>query len=763
MPKVPHKSGTTSEQDYRRHRASSPSIGRTPFIRFLASSVLSAFVFFTIFFVTGVSAQLASQAAALLVLNALPFAYIWAILRSSHSASKPSFAEVLAVGIAISIAFQLLSNTIWTSFGFGQIQWFYVFALEFLLALFVATRMRKQGLEIQSSGSVLTAVAISMPILIVSRLIDFYHSPTLDQLPFDRIHPDMYLFEAMGNAISRFGPGESGLQLGQSFRYHWFAYAWSSWFSDQLDAGPLIVLARITPMLSAVLLAAIVGVLASFYFRNFWIPSVAALPFLVGTNFDHYSGESISLLSISHTLGAVWLLSILLIATNFWPEKNWRASIPVVVLFSSAAMGSKVSNGIIIVAGVGTLFLARFIMYRRLPKRYFTLLFTTLIPVLIIYFLYESGQPNSGALGTSVNLLNIKNWNDAHGLIVAATVTILARGLRWVGLGYALSNQKTRSWNITWLALGAALISMAAAPILRSEGGTEQWFLESAGIWVVPVVTLTLIHFVREIKLAQPVHFKPIMVSIAIAGIATGLTFHVLLISEIDLSRPYLPVVGASIIACIFAISISLRWLREDHLGRDFFGVLGSVTLVAAFIFPLNTAIKDVRASIFSETSIISYYPWARDFIMESEDPELKSAAMNAATYYPWARDFIMESEDPELKSAAMNAATWLRENANTNDVLVVTFPTQAWLGALSGLRLYDSFPEQVKVWSPVNHGFEGNSSMSEPPPSTPFDCLNKDYWILSVAATPEKAQNPLLNHGLTLQSKCTGKTLDFP
>jgi hypothetical protein len=706
---------------------SKSSVRRTLFLRFLTTSVLSAFALLTIFFVAGVPMQLAAQAATLLVLNALPFAFIWAILRSRHSASKPSFIEILAVGTIISIAFQLLANIAWTSIGFGQIQWLFVFALELLLALFVAIRMRNHSLEIQPSGSVLTAVAISLPLFMISRIIDFYQAPTLDQVPFDRIHPDLYLFEAMGNAISRFGPGESGLQLGQSVRYHWFAYAWSSWFSDQLDAGPLIVLARITPMLGAVLLAVLVGVLASFYFRNFWIPSIAALALLVPTNFDHYTGDAVSLGSGSHSLGAVWLLGILLISTNFWPENNWWVSTPVVLLFSAAAMGSKVSHGIIIVAGVGILFLARFLMYRRFPKRYFILFLTTLIPITVVYFLYESGQPSAGALGTSINLFNIRDWNDTYGLFVATAVTILARGLRWIGLGYAVMNKKTRSWNITWLALGAAMISMAAAPILRSENGTEQWFLESAGIWVIPAVTLTSLHFIRGIKLAQSNHFRRIVVSILLAGVFTGLIFQILLESAINITWPFLSVAITCISAFAFATMISLRWFRVRHLGKNWLGVIGSVALIAAFIFSIIAPLQKIQASALSEPRPV--------------------------LYYPWAKDFIMESEDPQLKSAAVSAAAWLQENANTNDVLVVSFPTQAWLGALSGLRLYNSFPEQLAAWSQIDEDVKTKWPSNTTPSSDACDLST--VWQLSLDST-------IGGDKIVVTNLCLSRSIDF-
>ena len=709
------------------HLNSKSSVQTALFLRFLTTSVLCAFALCAIFVVAGVPTQLAAQAAALLVLNALPFAFIWATLRSSHSASKPSFIEILAVGTIISIAFQLLANIAWTSIGFGQIQWFFVFALELLLAFFVAIRMRNHSLEIQSSGSVLTAVAISLPLFMISRIIDFYQAPTLDQVPFDRIFPDLYLFEAIGNAISRFGPGESGLQLGQSVRYHWFAYAWSSWFSDQLDAGPLIVLARITPMLSAVLLAVLVGVLASFYFRNFWIPSIAALALLVPTNFDYYTGDAVSLGSGSHSLGAVWLLAILLISTNFWPENNWWVSTPFVLLFSAAAMGSKVSHGIVLVAGVGTLFFARFLMYRRFPKRYFILFLITLIPIAIVYFLYESGQPSSGSLGTSVNLFNIRGWNDAHGLFVATAVTILARGLRWIGLGYAVTNKKTRSWNITWLALGAALISMAAAPILRSESGTEQWFLESAAIWVIPTVTLASLYFIRGVKLAQPHHFRRIVGSIVLAGVFTGLIFQVLLKSGINITWPFLPVVITCIGAFTFATLITLRWFRVRHLGLNWLGIIGSLALVAAFIFALIAPLQKIQASALSEPRPV--------------------------LYYPWARDFIMESEDPELKSAAASAAAWLRENANANDVLMVSFPTQAWLGALSGLRLYNSFPEQLAAWSQIHE----NVKTKWPPSATPSSdaCDLRTVWQLSLDSTINRDK-------IVVTNLCLNQSKDF-
>jgi len=417
----------------------------------------------------------------------------------------------------------------------------------------------------------------------------------------------------------------------------------------------------------------------------------------------------------------------LIISTNFWSENNWWVSTPFVILFSAAAMGSKVSHGIVIVAGVGTLFLARFLMYRRFPKRYFFLFLITFIPITVVYFLYESGQPSSGSLGTSVNLFNIRDWNGAYGLFVATAVTILARGLRWIGLGFAVTNKKTRSWNITWLALGAALISMAAAPILRSESGTEQWFLESAAIWVIPAVTLASLYFIRGVKLAQPHHFRRIVGSILLAGVFTGLIFQSLLESAINITWPFLPVVITSMGAFAFAMLITLRWFRVRHLGLNWLGVIGSLALIAAFIFALIAPLQKIQASILSEPRPV--------------------------LYYPWARDFIMESEDSQLKSAAVSAAAWLRENANANDVLVVSFPTQAWLGALSGLRLYNSFPEQLAAWSQIDE----NVKTKWPPIATPSadSCELSTVWQLSLDST-------INGDKIVVTNLCLNQPIDF-
>jgi hypothetical protein len=350
-----------------------------------------------------------------------------------------------------------------------------------------------------------------------------------------------------------------------------------------------------------------------------------------------------------------------------------------------------------------------------------------LIPITVVYFLYESGQPSSGALGTSINLFNIRDWNDAYGLFVATAVTILARGLRWIGLGYAVTNKKTRSWNITWLALGAAMFSMAAAPILRSESGTEQWFLESAGIWVIPAVTLALLHFIRRIKLDQPYHFRRIVVSILLGGVFTGLTFQVLLESAMNITWPFLPVVITCIGAFAFATLISLRWFRVRHLGLNWLGVIGSLALIAAFIFSLIAPLQKIQASALSEPRPV--------------------------LYYPWARDFIMESEDPQLKASAVSAATWLRENANTNDVLVVSFPTQAWLGALSGLRLYNSFPEQLAAWSQIHEDVKPKWPSNTTPSADACDLST--FWQLSLDSTIRRDK-------IVVTNLCLGRSLEF-
>jgi len=602
----------------------------------------------------------------------------WIAFRSVHKPVAASIIEALTVGSAISIALQLSLNIFTTTVGWGQIPWIATFLISIALSAPFLWLNPVDQLVIANSKSSYLAIAVTLPLFLVTKIVEIYRSPTLDQVFFDRIHPDMYLLEAMGNAIARFGPGESGLAIGQSFRYHWFAYAWTSWFSDQIEAGPLIVLVRVAPILAVLLLIGIASALTTHFFKQIWAPAVVSVSLLIGTSIDYYTGKAINFMSSSHTIGAIWLLLLILLISVAWNEPNWKQSIPLILLLSATTMGSKLSHGAVLVAGIALLFLVKSYVIRRIDIHYLLLLVLTLVPVAVVYLVYQSGQPSGGGLGNSGTLLTLDGTSALYGLLVAVGITLAARLIRWLGLAYALTNKETRSWDITWLAVGAVSLSVLAAPILRSDGGTEQWFLESANIIALPVTALAVIwFFTQQLKSNKQKTLQP-MIFLTLASVFIALIFMTIYKSPINDQRPYISYL-VTLVAIAIVSTVSMRILKGRGTRAEIFtGTAATIGLLLSLLVSTFMTFADIREGALT-----------------AERPPI---------YFTWGKDEVFESGDQQLKAAAYEAAMWLRENADPEtEVLQMNFPTQSWMGTLSNLRLVNSFPEILDKWSIKN------------------------------------------------------------
>jgi uncharacterized membrane protein len=702
--------------------------------RLITGSLVFSLVLYFSFVLTSVPRDTAAKSAVLLVAAALPLAIAWLAFRQDHKPTGATVMEALTVGSAISIALQLVVNIFTTTVGWGQAPWIVSFLISLAVSVIFLWRTPLHNRLVTPSLSSYIAIAATLPLFLLTRVVDIYRSPILEQVPFDRIPRDMYLFEAMGNAIARFGPGESGLQLGQSFRYHWFSYAWSSWFSDQIGAGPLVVLARVTPLLCVLLLIGIASALTAHFFKQTWAPTVVGISLLVGTSLDYYTGKSINFISASHTLGAVWLLLLMLVITVAWNSINWKLSVPLIILLSAVTMGSKLSHGTVLVAGTAFLFAVHSYRKRRVDRRYLLLFLLTLLPAVAVYLAYQSGQPSGGGLGDNGSLLTLDGTSALYGLIVAVGVTLCARLIRWFGLAYALTNTKTREWDITWIAVGAVSISFLIAPILRSDGGTEQWFLESANIIAIPVATLAVIWFATHLANSRRRNPNRPLFFMAVSSIVIALIFVAIFKSPFNEQRPYLPYLLT--LASITIVSLlAIHFLRESGTRLEIFtGTAATIGLLLSLLVANFITVTDIREGALT--------------------------AERPVAYFDWAKDQVFESDDQEFKNAAYQAAMWLRANADPKtDVLEVDFPTQAWMGALSNLRLVDSFPELVKQWSvgdpdpPIGNPKDQEQikvSLDLPLSQLQLTCESDKSWILSLSRGPVLDQNgPLI---LTMQ-----------
>jgi hypothetical protein len=639
----------------------------------LPSSILfssSLLLVSAVLMLMGVSARESISSVGVVWLNALPFSILWiATVRRGSSAL-----EALAIGIALSSISVILLNLFFVWVGIGMLPWW----LLPVCAIPTFWFLHNRGLIGEPPRVVLPELVAGVLAILLALLVhlpDIKRFPLYGTAPLDVIHPDLYVFESMGNAIARFGASESGVISEIGYRYHWFTYAWSGWLGQEISAEPLVILARVLPVVSIIGLAALAAALASRMFTQKWAPALAAVALVVGTSYDYFSGAVINWTSPSHSLSGLWLLALIAVCVDSFSSHVSGLKLTFAVLLSVAAMGGKVSHGVIAVAGISMLLFVSLIKYREWRRPAWILWLAIVIPAGLTFIFVESGQPGGGSL-SAVQADPSTGGSALYGWLVAVAAVLIARSLRWLGLGYAMTQTKSRQWPIIWWALGSSIAAVFLATVLHSTFGTEQWFLESAAVPVSLASAFGVIFFLEQAKEGSvKTVFSWNLIIMSSAALAAALIAPSLFTSWANTARPYFP----GLVALAFIVGVALivsASKRHESFVKTAIGWSAVGGLVVSVLLPVSQ--------------------FARAMVVDGgQTPQTRIV-------YSWAADSLLEraATDPAELSFGAQSAAWLKANTPPDASIAALEPTTAWLSALSGRRLFASFPEQIKAWS---------------------------------------------------------------
>ena len=317
--------------------------------------------------------------------------------------------------------------------------------------------------------------------------------------PWERYHPDMPFFEALGVAAVQFGPGVDPFMSGDDIRYHWFAYLWSGQLTVGLGLEPFAALTRVAPLITVVGLAALAAGFTGRWNVRWWAPIVAAVLVVTGGFVGAAYGVILNVDSPSTSITGLWVMAFVVLA--FLSRMTWWGALTVGALAGFVIAGAKVSA----VAALLCAWLALVVFGRIWKAPWTTVALMQLLGLAfgaaVAFFGFVIGSSSSGELriftldfrASSVQGLDVAGtwWGIALGTLLLCAA-VLPRAMGVLGL-------PGRSPEV---ALSVGLIAASILPILvLSQGVNELWFAVSAA---APLAVLSAVGLSRLWDRAEP-------------------------------------------------------------------------------------------------------------------------------------------------------------------------------------------------------------------------------------------------------------------
>lgn len=496
--------------------------------------------------------------------------------------------------------------------------------------------------------------------------------------PWERFHPDIPFFEALGTSAVKFGPGVDAFMSGDEIRYHWFSYLWPGQLTMALDLEPFAALTRVMPVFVVLGLAALTAGIAGRLGRRWWGPILAVALVISGGFAGAAYGVISNVDSPSTALTTLWLLGFVVLA--FGSRLDPRAGFAIALTTGFLLSGAKVSA--IAVLGVAWIVIVILgITWRATWTRTAVVqLAGLLVGATISFLLFVFGSSSSGELrvlsweyrASSVQGLDLDSswWGVALGTLLLS-IAILPRAAGIIGL-------QGRSAEA---ALGVGLVTASIVPIwVLSQGVNELWFAVAAA---APLAVLSVLGLERLWDRAAT---QRGMAAWGLTAVLAGL----ISAGAVAVLWP----LGASDVVTVRSIGPLVPWLvgaivavvAVMRSGR----AMGMAVLVTSLVFTASvgrgiTAFGDVGLQSATGRNA----PVAADFVATT--PPSVVDPINATQ--PTSTDEVPPTparvESVQWSLLQNEAALWLRNAAAAGDILASSQPESAMIPAVSAMRTY--------------------------------------------------------------------------
>lgn len=313
---------------------------------------------------------------------------------------------------------------------------------------------------------------------------------------------DIQFFEALGYSLAHFGWRDQVFAAGTSMNYHWFSYAWTGMLDRVIDAESWVVITRLAPAISVVVIITLANALArSIGLTSRWL--LIGFGFFVALNDFNFE-------SFSMQFSYIWLLAALVLALRGTSEDS-IASLALFLLFAVAAFLAKSSNIVVLVALICSLTAVNLVVWPQRRQRWLMFAIAGLGSIGVAYLVVYrgSGYSELAKFGISGYVMDLYGDldNQSRFIQVVASFLVIANALLpflistvisavWVLKRWRLINLESKAEAghlfvllslIAGLVLTASVLAIFVAPYHEQE----EYFLHA-------FVLLAILPTVRE-------------------------------------------------------------------------------------------------------------------------------------------------------------------------------------------------------------------------------------------------------------------------
>lgn len=496
--------------------------------------------------------------------------------------------------------------------------------------------------------------------------------------PWERFHPDIPFFEALGTSAVKFGPGVNAFMAGDEIRYHWFSYLWPGQVTVVLNLEPFVALTRVVPVVVVLGLAALMAGVAGRLGRSWWGPILAVALVISGGFAGAAYGVITNVDSPSTALTTMWLLGFVVLA--FGSRLDTRAGFAIAMTTGFLLSGSKVSAiAVLAVAWIVIVILG--MAWRAAWTRAAVLqLAGLLVGALLSFLLFVFGSASSGDLrvlsweyrASSVQGLDLGSswWGVALGTLLLS-IAILPRAAGIIGL-------RRRSAEA---ALAVGLVTASIVPIwVLSQGVNELWFAVAAA---APLAVLSVLGLERLWeRLATQPGVAAWGLTAVLAGMVSAGAVAVLWplgASDVVTVRSIGPLLPWLVGACVASVAV----LRSGWAMG--IAVLATSLVITASVGRGITAFGDVGL----ESSTGRNAPVAADLLATTPTTGVDPSSGDPPTSTDGVPPPSARVKSVQWSPSQNEAALWLRNASAPEDILATNQPESAMIPAVSAMRTY--------------------------------------------------------------------------
>ena len=297
---------------------------------------------------------------------------------------------------------------------------------------------------------------------------------------------DFGFFEALTVSFSNWGVTGNSLAVGSSIKYHWFVYAWMGGVTKAAQLPSWVMLSRAGIVIGVVAVVCLAWIAISYFCRSHVSRVLALLLFCF---FDSYpswgSGFRIGLVSSpSQLIGFAWLLAIFVLIIEQQNQKVKYSPLLFSVLFTGAML-SKISHGVVGLAGLMFLVAIQLISKRKLTLQRLLDVGASMATVITLFFAFYYGANNASISPLKFPAAIQGEISSYSGVFVFGAAVFLIIGFvnfQLLSIVGGLSNESTRNDAVFLFCIGVGVSGVLLSSIIDVYMGAQLYFLHSAAI-----------------------------------------------------------------------------------------------------------------------------------------------------------------------------------------------------------------------------------------------------------------------------------------